>query len=174
MAPRHAARAALTWLNGTSLVALAICAVARVRPRPGPDAVLIASGYRLPLPAQSCFTVGSVIFTRRPAGFLEHPARRELLAHETRHVTQYAILGPLFWPAYWLLCGWSWWRTGTYGARNAFERHAGLAAGGYCDAPTIGRTRALAARLRRRPTSRPDQTSRPDRTSRPDQMIRPD
>ncbi|GAA1754596.1 eCIS core domain-containing protein [Luedemannella helvata] len=148
MAPRHAARAALTWVNGTSLVALAICAVARVRPRRGPCGVLIATGYRLPLPAQSCFTVGSVIFTRRSAGFLEDSARRELLAHETRHVTQYAILGPLFWPAYWLSCGWSWWRTGTYGARNPFERHAGLAAGGYRDAPTLGRTRALTARLR--------------------------
>ncbi|GAA1797129.1 hypothetical protein GCM10009682_18480 [Luedemannella flava] len=154
MAPRHAARAALTWVNGTSLVALGICLVARVRPRRGPDGVLIASGYRLPVPAQSCFTVGSVIFTRRPEGFLVDPERRDLLAHETRHVTQYAVLGPLFFPAYWLSCGWSWWRTGEYGARNPFERHAGLASGGYRDLPTLGRIHTLTTRLRRQPPAR--------------------
>ena len=55
----------------------------------------------------------------------------ELLGHETKHAFQYALLGPLFWPAYWLACGWSYARTGTYGLRNVFERHAGLAAGGY-------------------------------------------
>ena len=150
MAARHVVRAGLTWANGTSLVALAICAVVRVVPRRGPGGVLIAGGYPLPLPAQSCFTVGSVIFARRPVGWLLDPAQADLLAHETRHVTQYAVLGPLFWPAYWVSCGWSWWRTGGYGARNPFERHAGLVAGGYRDLPTLGRTRAVTARLRPR------------------------
>lgn len=121
--------------------------MARVRPQAGPDGVLIAGPYRLP--ARRCFTVGCVIFTCHPASWLLEPARRELLAHETRHVTQYAVLGPLFWPLYWLSCGWSWWRTGGYGARNPFERHAGLRTGGYRDLPTLGRTGQLTRRLAR-------------------------
>jgi len=76
-----------------------------------------------------------VIITRRTAEWLLDESRAALLAHESRHAGQYAVLGPLFWPAYWLSCGYSWAMTGTYGTRNAFERHAGLEHGGYRVAP---------------------------------------
>src|SRR4029453_4906124 len=93
-----------------------------------------------------------VIFSRRSSEWLLHPDRDELFGHEARHATQYAVLGPLFFPAYWMACGWSWWRTGEYGARNFFERRAGLAAGGYQELPTLYRTRRLAKT--RRPTNK--------------------
>jgi hypothetical protein len=136
-------RTVLTAVNGTTLVGLAIAAASRARVHRGPGGVLVASGYRFRLPRQSCFTVGSVILTRKPADWLLDPARRDLLGHETQHANQYAVLGPLFWPAYWLACGWSYALTGSYGGHNFFERHAGLAAGGYRDRPL----RPWAARL---------------------------
>jgi hypothetical protein len=140
------ARTALTAVNGTTLAGLAVAAVSRARVRRGVGGVLVAEGYRLPVPKQTCFTVGSVILTRRPADWLLDPSRTDLLAHETRHVGQYAVLGPLFWPAYWLACGWSYALTGSYGARNAFERHAGLARGGYRELPLRPWAARLAAR----------------------------
>ncbi|MEJ3743355.1 hypothetical protein WEI85_08720 [Actinomycetes bacterium KLBMP 9797] len=128
-------RTALTWVNGTSLAGIAICAIARIRPVRAPGGVLIAPGYRLRVPRQSCFTVGTVVFTRRTAEWLLAPERAELFGHETRHVGQYAVLGPLFWPLYAAASGWSYLLTRSYGYRNAFERHAGLAAGGYRERP---------------------------------------
>ena len=132
---RHLARTILTALNGTTGAGLLIALASGARVRRGPGGVLIAEGYRRRVPPATCFTVGSVIITRRTADWLLAPERANLLGHESRHATQYAALGPLFWPAYWLSCGWSYALTGTYGARNAFERHAGLAAGGYRERP---------------------------------------
>jgi hypothetical protein len=137
-------RATLTWVNGTTLLGLSLAAAARTRLRRAPGGVLIASGYRWRVPRQKCFTLGGVIFTRRDADWLLDTARRDLLGHETRHVAQYAVLGPLFLPAYALASGWSWLTTGGYGARNFFERNAGLAAGGYRELPL----RPWAQRLR--------------------------
>jgi hypothetical protein len=99
------------------------------------------------VPPATCFTVGSVILTRERADWLLDADRADLLGHESRHAGQYALLGPLFWPAYWAACGYSYALTGTWGARNAFERHAGLTAGGYRNAPL----RPWAARLLRSP-----------------------
>ena len=60
-----------------------------------------------------------------------------LLTHEERHTWQYLYcLGLPFYPAYAICMGWSWLRTGDRAARNFFERHAGLADGGYRDLPT--------------------------------------
>ena len=146
MRVRHAARTAATAFNGTTLVGLAIAVGSRTRIRRGPGGVLVAGGYRGRLPRQRCFTVGSVILTRAPAEWLLAPDREQLLDHESRHAAQYAVLGPLFWPAYWLACGWSYAMTGSYGGGNAFERHAGLAAGGYAE-PTL---RPWVARFSRR------------------------
>lgn len=153
----HVARTALTAVNGTTLVGLAIAVASRTRIRRGPDGLLVAGGYRRRVPRQTCFTVGSVILTRRPAEWLLEPGRAHLLAHESRHATQYAMLGPLFWPAYWLACGWSYTLTGSYGGRNVFERHAGLAAGGYRE-PEL---RPWAARLVRRKVGREDARTAP-------------
>ncbi|MCW6004935.1 hypothetical protein K1W54_10115 [Micromonospora sp. CPCC 205371] len=142
-------RSTLTWINGTSLAAVLICAATRTRLTRASGGVLVAHGYRLKVPRQSCFTVGTVVFTKRPAEWLLAPERAELLRHETRHVAQYAVLGPVFWLAYAAASGWSYLLTGAYGSRNFFERHAGLAAGGYRELPL----RPWAARFTRRAAS---------------------
>ena len=129
------ARSLLTAVNGTTLVGLGIAVLTGTKIRRAPGGILVAEGYRLRMPPATCFTIGSVIITRRTADWLLDESRAGLLAHESRHAGQYAVLGPLFWPAYWASCGYSWAATGTYGARNAFERHAGLERGGYRAAP---------------------------------------
>jgi hypothetical protein len=125
----------LTWVNCTTPLAILLAAAARTPLRRGPGGVLIAESYRWRVPRQHCFTLGGVIFSRHTADWLLDVRRQRLLGHETRHVGQYAVLGPLFLPAYGLASGWSWLVTGAYGCRNAFERHAGLADGGYRDLP---------------------------------------
>lgn len=154
-----AVRTALTWVNGTTPVALVLSFATRTRLVRTPGGLFLAAGYRLRLPRQSCFTVGSVIFTKRPADWLLDPEREELLAHETRHVSQYALLGPLFFPLYAAASTYSYLLTGGYGCRNFFEKHAGLAAGGYRQLPLrpwaertsalIGRAASSARRRRR-------------------------
>lgn len=128
-------RSVATWVNGTTPAGLALAVAARTTRVRGPGGVIVAGGYRLPVPKQKCFTIGSVILTRRPADWLLHPERADLLGHEMRHVAQYATLGPLFWPAYWAMCGYSYLLTGSYGSQNRFERWAGLRAGGYREVP---------------------------------------
>jgi hypothetical protein len=144
-------RRRLTLINGTTLTGLALAKAAKTTRVRTPDGIIVAGGYRLPVPRQTCFTVGSVILTRNDPGWLLAPERAELLGHEMRHAGQYAVLGPLFWPAYWLACGYSYALTRSYGARNVFERRAGLQAGGYPELPL----RPWAARLagRRRPST---------------------
>ena len=144
---RHRTRAALTALNGTTGAGLLLAMLSGARVRRGRDGILIAEGYRLRVPPNSCFTVGSVILTRRTADWLLAEERAALLAHESRHASQYAVLGPLFWPAYWFACGWSYSLTKSYGARNFFERNAGLKDGGY---PEDQPLRPWVARLKRR------------------------
>ena len=53
-----------------------------------------------------------------------------------RHATQYAWCGGLVMvPLYLAAAAASWALTGDFGARNVFERRAGLADGGYTDKP---------------------------------------
>jgi hypothetical protein len=125
------ARTVLTAANGTTGAGLLLAVATGARIRRGRNGVLVAEGYRRKVPPATCFTVGSVILTRRDAEWLLDSERAELFGHESRHAGQYALLGPLFWPAYWFACGYSYARTGSFAVRNAFERHAGLAAGGY-------------------------------------------
>jgi hypothetical protein len=125
------ARTVLTAANGTTGVGLLLAVASGAKVRRGRNGVLIAEGYPRKIPPATCFTVGSVILTRRSADWLLHVDRCELFEHESRHAGQYAVLGPIFWPAYWLACGYSYARTRSFATRNAFERHAGLAAGGY-------------------------------------------
>ncbi|MFC7535476.1 hypothetical protein [Actinoplanes sp. GCM10030250] len=127
----HATRSVLTAANGTTGAGLLLAMLTGARVRRGRDGVLIAEGYRLPVPPASCFTVGSVIITKRSAEWLLADKQANLLAHECRHASQYAVLGPLFWPAYWLACGWSISLTRSFGVRNFFEKRAGLLDGGY-------------------------------------------
>jgi hypothetical protein len=129
MGPR--ARTVLTAINGTTGVGLLVALAGGARIRRGRDGVLVAEGYRRKLPPATCFTVGSVIMCRHSAEWLLAEERSALFGHESHHRGQYAVLGPLFWPAYWAACGWSFAATGSWGARNFFEKRAGLHAGGY-------------------------------------------
>src|SRR3954451_19369302 len=131
----HLARTVLTAVNGTTGAGLLVALATGAKVRRGRNGVLIAEGYKRKVPPATCFTVGSVILTRRTAEWLLADERSALFGHESRHAGQYAVLGPLFWPAYWISCGYSWVLTGSYGTRNAFERHAGLERGGYRIAP---------------------------------------
>ena len=153
------ARVVLTALNGTTGAGLLVALATRSRVRRGRNGVLIAENYRLKVPPATCFTVGSVIMTRNTASWLLDPEQAGLLAHESRHAGQYALLGPLFWPAYWLSCGYSYALTGSWGARNPFERDAGLTTGGYDDRPLRPWLAALtgpsANASRRRPPGNP-------------------
>jgi hypothetical protein len=157
----HLARTVLTAVNGTTGAGLLLALAAGAKVRRGRHGVLIAEGYRRKVPPVSCFTVGSVIITRRSADWLLAEERSTLFGHESRHAGQYAVLGPLFWPAYWISCGYSYALTGSYGTRNAFEKHAGLASGGYREQPL----RPWAARLTRSAatasTSPPPETPSP-------------
>jgi hypothetical protein len=141
------ARSVLTAANGTTLVGLGVAVLTGAKLRRGRHGILVAEGYRRKVPPATCFTVGSVIITRRSAEWLLHESRADLLAHESRHAGQYAVLGPLFWPAYWAASGYSWLMTGSFGSHNVFERHAGLDKGGYAVAPL----RPWARRFRRGP-----------------------
>lgn len=143
-------RTTLNWVNGTTVLAVLLAAATRARLHRGPGWVLIAEGYRWPVPRQDCFTLGGVIFSRRTTEWLLDVRRERLLGHETRHVSQYAVLGPLFLPAYALACGWSWLITGAYGCRNVFEKHAGLAEGGYRELPSRPWVTRLRHTVRRR------------------------
>jgi hypothetical protein len=143
-------RTALTWVNGTTLAALLLSAVTRTPLVRGPGGVYVAAGYRLRVPKQKCFTIGTVVFTKRPADWLLDPKRAALLTHETRHVAQYAVLGLFFFPLYAVASGYSYLMTGAYGCRNFFEKDAGLAAGGYRQLPLrpwATRTGALIGRV---------------------------
>ncbi|WP_433323835.1 hypothetical protein [Spirillospora sp. CA-294931] len=95
-----------------------------------PGGLIVAGGYRLPLPAAHAFTVGDVVLFRgEPAELLERP---RLLRHEGRHALQYALfLGPVMIPLYLVCAGVSKAVCGDYASYNPFERLAGLDDGGY-------------------------------------------
>ncbi len=84
------------------------------------------------MPPAPAFCLGNVIVTR---GEVIDPGSR-LFRHEARHATQFAWCGGLaMLPLYLAAAGVSWVLTGDFGARNVFERQAGLADGGYTSKP---------------------------------------
>ncbi len=92
------------------------------------------------MPPAPAFCLGNVIMTR---GDGIDPGSA-LFRHEARHATQFACCGGLTMiPLYLAAAGVSWALTGDFGARNVFERRAGLADGGYTDKPLRPRLRAL-------------------------------
>jgi hypothetical protein len=130
----HQARRAVNLLNGSTAAGILVAATGRARLSRAPAGLLIGAGYRLPVPVAPAFTVGNVVLTRMDAAALA--AAGPLLRHEARHATQYACCGGLpMIPAYLLAAAWSWALTGDFGARNVFERRAGLADGGYSERP---------------------------------------
>lgn len=102
----------------------------RATPARGPEGLLLAGGYRLPVPLATAFTMGNVIIARGDVAILTGDP--ELLAHEGRHATQYAwCLGPLMLVPYVVCAGASLVLCGDPASYNPFERLAGLADGGY-------------------------------------------
>ena len=136
-------RLAVNAVNGSTLTGVCVALAGRARLARGQDGLLFAPGYRLPVPPAPAFCVGNVIVTRRD----EIPAGSALLRHEARHATQFAYCGGvLMIPLYLAAAGWSWAVTGDFGARNVFERRAGLADGGYSDKPARPAISRLTAR----------------------------
>ena len=131
-------------VNGSTLAGLLVAAAGRARLARAAAGLLVGARYRLPVPVAPAFTVGNVILARSDRAALA--SRQALLAHEARHATQYAWCGGVVMlPLYFLAAGVSWGLTGDFGARNVFERQAGLADGGYTDKPL----RPVLARLAR-------------------------
>jgi hypothetical protein len=116
----------LTTPLGLVLALASGCSVHR-----GPLGLVLAPGYRWPFPDGGAFTVGNVVLFRARTVITPH-----LLAHESRHATQYAWCAGLpFLVLYAAAVGWSLLRTGDTASRNVFERRAGLVAGGYRERP---------------------------------------
>ena len=127
-------------LNGSTALGCAVATLGRARIGGGPRGLVVATGYRLRVPAAAAFTIGNVVTTRHDRTWLED--RPLLVRHEERHTWQYVVcLGLPMIPLYLTAAAWSYLRGGDPAVHNAFERLAGLADGGY---PTV------AARVRRR------------------------
>jgi len=119
------------WINLSTSFGLLAAHLGRASIRRGARGLYLADGYRYRFPVAAAFTVGNVVITRHTWGDLL-AARPGLLLHEERHSTHYLICGGLgFLPLYGLAMLWSYARTRTPALGNAFERDAGLAAGGY-------------------------------------------
>lgn len=129
------ARHLLNWVNLSTPLGLVLAKAGGARFRRGPRRSILADYYRWTFPTGGAFTVGDVIITRHDLDLLA--ARRPaLFEHELTHSWQWAAcLGLPFLPLYAVSMGWSWLRTGDRAARSVFERHAGLASGGYAEVP---------------------------------------
>jgi hypothetical protein len=134
MRPAYRVRLVANLVNGSTLAGLAVAAAGRARLARGGDGLLVGARYRLPVPPAPAFCLGNVILTRMDARAFSGAGA--LAAHEARHATQFACCaGLVMLPLYFAAAGWSWLLTGDFGARNVFERRAGLADGGYADRP---------------------------------------
>src|SRR5262249_29420051 len=129
---RPGLRAWINLANGSTLAGLAVAALGGARVARSADRLFVGTGYRLPVPPAPAFCLGNVIVTRLNG--LDPSSA--LFRHEARHATQYACCGGVVMvPIYLLAAVASWALTGDFGARNVFERRAGLADGGYTDKP---------------------------------------
>ena len=126
------ARQLVNLANGSTLAGLGVAVLGRARVTRSADGLFLGAGYRLPVPPAPAFCLGNVIVTRLDG---LAPSSR-LFRHEARHATQYAWCGGVVMvPLYLAASAVSWALTGDFGARNVFERRAGLADGGYTDKP---------------------------------------
>ncbi len=140
MRPGLRARQVVNLVNGSTLAGLGVAAAGRARLARSADGLFTGTGYRLPVPSAPAFCLGNVIITRRDS---VSPGSA-LFRHEARHATQYAWCGGLVMvPLYLAAAAGSWVLTGDFGARNVFERQAGLADGGYADRPLRAGIRRL-------------------------------
>jgi hypothetical protein len=150
-ARRSRVRRLVNILTLATPLGLALARYGRASVVPGPYGLLLACGYSgyVPAPRAPAVTVGNVVLLRmREEEALSRPG---LLAHESRHATQWSCwLGPWgFLPAYGLASLWSVVRVGNAATGNVFEVRAGLADGGYSIARDDGRPAGAAARRRR-------------------------
>jgi hypothetical protein len=130
-------RQLVNLLNLSTPLGALVAVLGGARLRPGPDGLILAEGYRARFPGAGApaVTIGNVVLLRMDVRTAS--ASPGLLAHESRHASQYALWLGLFGflPAYLLAAAWSWWHTGNFALRNAFEVRAGLVDGGYVRAP---------------------------------------
>ena len=129
-----------TWLrvrqvanlvNGSTLAGLGVAALGGAAIARSVDGLFTGTGYRLPVPPAPAFCLGNVIVARDGID-----PGSPVFRHEARHATQFAWCGGVVMiPLYLAAAGVSWVLTGDFGARNVFERRAGLADGGYTDKP---------------------------------------
>ncbi len=132
MRPRLRIRQLVNLANGSTLTGLGVAALGGAAVARSADGLFTGTGYRLPVPPAPAFCLGNVIVTR---GEAIDPGSG-LFRHEARHATQFAWCGGVAMiPLYLAAAGVSWALTGDFGARNVFERLAGLADGGYMDKP---------------------------------------
>lgn len=124
------ARQLVNLANGSTLAGLGVAALGGARVARSADGLFLGTSYRLPVPTAPAFCLGNVIVTRLDG------LAPEIFRHEARHATQFACCGGvLMVPLYLAAVAVSWALTGDFGARNVFERRAGLADGGYTDTP---------------------------------------
>jgi hypothetical protein len=139
-------RQAVNLANFSTLAGLGAAVAGRARIAPSVDGLVTATRYRLPVPPAPAFCLGNVILTRDDDIDPGSPVFR----HEARHATQYAWSGGVAMvPLYLMAAAASWALTGDFGARNLFERLAGLADGGYTDKPLRPRLRRIPPGLAR-------------------------
>ncbi len=150
MRPGLRARQLVNLANGSTLVGLGAAALGGTRVARSADGLFLGTGYRLPVPPAPAFCLGNVIVTRLD----ELTPGSRLFRHEARHATQYACCGGvLMVPLYLAAAAVSWALTGDFGARNVFERQAGLTDGGYPDKPLRPGVRRASLRRVRGPVS---------------------
>jgi hypothetical protein len=126
---RWRVRQVVNVVNLSTPLGLLVAIGGRARVHRGADGLLLATRFRVLVPAPA-FTVGNVVLSRLDDADL--CARPRLLVHESRHATQYACcLGPVMLPLYGLAALWSWLRCGDPASYNVFEVRAGLVDGGY-------------------------------------------
>jgi hypothetical protein len=130
METRYWARTVVNILNLSTPAGLLLRLIGGTGMRLGPRGLIVATGYRLPLPVAPAFTVGNVILLRDQGEDLEASPR--LLLHEERHATQYVwSLGVVMFPLYLICAAVSLALSGDLASYNPYERLAGLADGGY-------------------------------------------
>ncbi len=130
MRPAYRVRQVVNAVNLSTLLGLVLAKADGATLVRGEDGLVLARGAGGSFPRADAFTVGNVVIVRTPS------PGAELLAHESRHATQWACCVALFLPLYLAAAAWSWARCGDHYSRNTVERRAGLVDGGYTEHPT--------------------------------------
>jgi hypothetical protein len=161
-------RQVVNLVNGSTLAGLGVAALGGAAVARSVDGLFTGTGYRLPVPPAPAFCLGNVIVTRDGLD-----PGSPVFRHEARHATQFAWCGGVVMiPLYLAAAGVSWALTGDFGARNVFERRAGLADGGYSDKPLRPALRRVSAPgrpapARGRPSPGPTSAARDESSASP-------